>query len=39
MMKYLPGNKKVQAAKEDIVKDWKIDFQKSCMFMYLIIMS
>merc|ERR1711953_1589910 len=23
MMKYLPGNKKVQAAKEDIVKDWK----------------
>ena len=28
-MKYLPGNKKVQAAKEDIVKDWKIDFQKS----------
>ena len=29
MMKYLPGNKKVQAAKEDIVKDWKIDFQKS----------
>ena len=28
-LKYLPGNKKVQAAKEDIVKDWKIDFQKS----------
>lgn len=28
MMKYLPGDRKVQAAKQSIAKDWKIDFQK-----------
>merc|ERR1719273_2435935 len=29
MMKYLPGEKKIQAAKQSIAKDWKIDFQKT----------
>ncbi len=29
MMKYLPGDKKVQAAKQSIAKDWKIDYQKA----------
>ena len=29
MMKYLPGDKKVQMAKQSIAKDWKIDFQKA----------
>jgi len=28
MMKYLPGDRKVFAAKQAIAKDWKIDFQK-----------
>jgi len=28
MMKYLPGDRKVFAAKQDIAKNWKIDFQK-----------
>jgi hypothetical protein len=28
MLKYLPGDKKVLAAKKTTVKDWKIDFQK-----------
>merc|ERR1712110_1357241 len=28
MMKYLPGDRKVYAAKQDIAKNWKIDFQK-----------
>lgn len=28
-MKYLPGDRKVQAAKADIAKDWKIDFTKT----------
>jgi len=29
MMKYLPGDKKLQEAKIDIAKEWKIDFQKA----------
>jgi len=29
MMKYLPGDKKIQQAKTEIAKDWKIDFQKA----------
>lgn len=29
MMKYLPGDKKLQLAKTEIAKDWKIDFQKA----------
>jgi len=28
MMKYLPGDRKIFAAKQAIAKDWKIDFQK-----------
>ena len=28
MMKYLPGDRRINAAKKDIAKDWKIDFQK-----------
>jgi len=28
MMKYLPGDRKIFAAKQDIAKNWKIDFQK-----------
>ena len=27
-MKYLPGDRRINAAKKDIAKDWKIDFQK-----------
>ena len=28
MMKYLPGDRRINAAKKDIAKDWKIEFQK-----------
>merc|ERR1711982_19924 len=28
MMKYLPGDRKIQSAKKEIAKDWKIEFQK-----------
>merc|ERR1711963_1355597 len=27
-MKYLPGDRKIQSAKKEIAKDWKIEFQK-----------
>merc|ERR1712213_177396 len=29
MMKYLPGDKRIQQAKVGIAKEWKIDFQKA----------
>ncbi len=27
--RYLPGDKRINAAKADIVKEWKIDFHKA----------